>query len=361
MCKPKIIFFGQLVPEKNSELDQRISQAGNNYQHKLIRILEPDYACSLLPIFLQKEIINEDNIIYINKKLRFKNFRLIRVLYDTFCALKLVFSFKTKNLLFYNIDKQNILTILISKFILKRKVLLIMADNPNYSLKSFYDKIIYFITKKIDGVLIFNSSLNLNDNQQQLHGLLEKKKIKINDKKLSKKVIFSGSLGKTTGFELALETFSKINKYDLLISGIPYGYSVSEFESIIDKYSKFKNIKYLGLLSKHNYDKVLNECDIALSLRNPNDLEHQHNFPSKILEYLSQSKIVISTLEYDGFENKFLYKTDFNSKSLIKVINNIYKLEEDKIFNYKRKVYNYLLNNFTKENLNEKLNTLIKK
>tara|TARA_B110000027_G_scaffold78048_1_gene83071 strand:- start:5858 stop:6946 length:1089 start_codon:yes stop_codon:yes gene_type:complete len=362
MNKSNILFIGQLVPEIEAQSDFRISQAGNNYQHKLIRNLNPISSISIIPIFYDKKIlVNDEKIVYINKKLKFLYNRLFRVIFDTFSTLNIIMKMNTNNLLFYNIDKQTLLTIMLSKFILRKNVLLIVADNPNYKQISFYDRMIYFIIRKIDGVLVFNSSVLLNDNQQLLHGLIDKEMIINNQKKINKNIIFSGSLGKTTGFELALNAISKRSSITLFVTGKAYGYTKDEFETLINKYSKFKNIKYLGLLNYDEYIKVLKKCDIAFSLRDPSDLEHQYNFPSKILEYLSQSKIVISTLEYLGFENKFLFRTDFNSKSILKVIDKIYQLDNTYIVNHKIKTYDYLHNNFTKKTLLKKLNILLEK
>ena len=55
----KIIYVGSFVSEDMSINDKRISQAGNNYQLKLIEILQPAIVLSLVPIFLRKKISAE--------------------------------------------------------------------------------------------------------------------------------------------------------------------------------------------------------------------------------------------------------------------------------------------------------------
>jgi hypothetical protein len=81
----------------------------------------------------------------------------------------------------------------------------------------------------------------------------------------------------------------------LFITGRPYEYKDSAFDELIEYYtSRFDNIKHLGLLDYEEYLVILDKCDIALSLRNPLDKEHQFNFPSKILEYLSKSKWIFN-------------------------------------------------------------------
>ena len=107
MNKSNILFIGQLVPEIEAQSDFRISQAGNNYQHKLIRNLNPISSISIIPIFYDKKIlVNDEKIVYINKKLKFLYNRLFRVIFDTFSTLNIIMKMNTNNLLFYNIDKQ---------------------------------------------------------------------------------------------------------------------------------------------------------------------------------------------------------------------------------------------------------------
>ena len=41
---------------------------------------------------------------------------------------------------------------------------------------------------------------------------------------------------------------------------------------------------------------------ICLNLRNPYLLENNNNFPSKILDYFSKGKIVLSTMQYSEID-----------------------------------------------------------
>jgi hypothetical protein len=113
------------------------------------------------------------------------------------------------------------------------------------------------------------------------------------------------------------------------------------------------------LLDYENYTKVLNDCDIALSFRNPNDDEHNYNFPSKILEYLSKSKIVISTKKYKDLPNSIIYYTDYNLDSLTETFESIYSMDFNEIVNVKSDIYKYLRANFTQEHTLKILNELI--
>ncbi|MBA6156291.1 glycosyltransferase [Tenacibaculum sp. S7007] len=360
----KGVFIGQFIPEKKANQDVRISQAGNNYQFKLIKMLSPQKAFSLVPIFFDSPInMEEESICYIRnlpKKVKFPPYKkLYRLIKDTFHLNQLIKKEEVENTFYYNIDRQNVFSIIMTKYILKKKVYLILADNPNHELKTFSDRFFYFIMKKVNGALVLNANVSINKNQQLLQGLVEENQLQLKKGNLKKNIIFSGSLGKTTGFEVALEAISKRKDCTLYITGKPYKYSDYEFEKIIQSYSKYNNIKYLGLLDFDKYQEILERCDIAFSLRNPLDDEHEYNFPSKILEYLSKSKFVISTLEYKGFENRYLFNCEFNSESVNKILDNIYSLETDEVDRLRILIYNYLKDNFTKISLLNKIEKLI--
>jgi hypothetical protein len=360
MSRLSYIFIGQFVPESDANTNSSISQAGNNYQHKLIRILRPKKVFSFVPIFFNNKInCNKKNIVYLRSFSKFISSRIYRLFLDTLSLIYKLRKSRINNILFYNIDKQTFLSVFLTKYLLKKNVFIILADNPNFRGKSFFDKLINYLTLKIDGVLVFNGNSLVNKNQQLLHGIIEESNLIINDTKPNNNVIFSGSLGNTTGFELVLETISKRSDINLYITGKPYDYTNKQFETLIESYDKFININYLGLLDYQEYQDVLSKCDIALSLRNPSDEEHQYNFPSKILEYLSKSKFVISTLDYKGFSNKYLFKTEFNSSSLNSTLNKIYALEQSEVLKIKRDIFIYLKNNYTNKQLVDKINLMV--
>jgi len=359
------IFVGQFVTEDESLKDKRISQAGNNFQLKLIKMLSPKLSISLYPIFLQSKAENNDtDFITINNQynLPYGLSKVVRMLKDSIDAFKILRKQKG-NIFYYNIDKQNFLLIFFTKLFLSKKNFLILADYPYYENKSFFEKTCNFILKQLDGILVLNSNIIVNSNQKTMPGLVEDKAIIIDRSKIIRKnVLLSGSLGFTTGLHVALETFSKKPEFNLFISGRPYDIEESEFNTLLSTYTKnHSNIKYFGLLSIQEYNELLNDCDIALSLRNPEDVEHQYNFPSKILEYLSKSKIVVSTLQYKDIPSDFLFHCSFNSDSLSSILDEIVMMENEAVFNLKEDIFEYLHNNFTEKKLKELCNELISK
>ncbi|MEN2489797.1 hypothetical protein AAYQ05_18480 [Flavobacterium sp. B11] len=361
----KIIFVGSFVSSSDSLSHFGFSQAANLYQEKFINFTNPELIISVLPIFFneKKKFTYQKNVRFINNQSGLKNkFNyLYRLLVDTLEIFNTIRKSNVKDVFFYNLDYQNFIVVSLVKFILNKNVFVIIADYDNYKGR-LIDKIYIKIFKKINGVIALNSNIKSNINSKLLLGLLYRSEIEVNNSKLlNRNVILSGSLGKTTGLEFALEFFSKNQQYNLFITGRPFRYDEKDFNSLIQRYqSNFNNIKYLGLLDYKEYVQLLKDCDVALSFRNPSDDEHNYNFPSKILEYLSKSKIVISTKEYPDLEDGLLFYTDYTIDSLSQIFERIYSLDGDEVLNVRNNIYQYLRANFTEEHTVEIVNELIK-
>jgi hypothetical protein len=120
------------------------------------------------------------------------------------------------------------------------------------------------------------------------------------------------------------------------------------------------NIEFLGLLSTEEYLRVLDKCTIALSLRNPEDLEHQNNFPSKIIEYLSKGKLVISTIKYQDIPEDVLTYCDFNHISLASKIHDLLDSDFERLLKRRIDGVDFARTNYSKEALSHKVNILLK-
>ena len=75
-------------------------------------------------------------------------------------------------------------------------------------------------------------------------------------------------------------------------------------------------------MTYQDYQNLLNQCTYTLSLRNIKLIEHQYNFPSKIVEYLSYNKVVVSTKVYEELQDNVILFTEYDGKSLANVIKN---------------------------------------
>lgn len=360
----EIVFIGQFVSEEEALKNPGFSLAANNYQQKFIDITRPKLAISIVPIFIHKKISYNyiyEPVIFVHNytSIRIKVLYLIyKTLLDNINVFILIKQSSIRHIWFYNLTKSNFLSILFLKFFSKKKLFVIIADYDSGN--SLFTKLSNMLLKKIDGAIVLNSNITIIKNKQILPGILFAKDIIPPSKKtLSKNILFSGSLGETTGFEFVLEFFSKYPEYELFVSGSAYNYSEKEFENIINTYSVFSNIHFLGNLTYAKYLKVLDSCDIALSLRDSQDVQHDYNFPSKIMEYLSRNKIVISTKSYKDINESILFISERNERVLKNTLDKIFKLSMQELQALRTNIYNEMKQNFTEDALLKSVNKLI--
>ena len=182
----------------------------------------------------------------------------------------------------------------------------------------------------------------------------------IKSPKIPNTVLLSGSLGKTTGLLLALEYFSGQRNLKLIITGVPYLMSDTEFRGLVEKY-KCDNINFLGTLEYREYLEVLQSVEFSLNLRNPDEIEHNFNFPSKILEYMSYGIIVVSTLRYPELHDDIYYYTKFSASGLNECFKEIASSGSYERELLSRNAYSFVKNNFSEKVLQRKINGLFKK
>ena len=349
------IFIGQFVSDEESLLDKRISQAGNNYQLKFIKIVKPDISISIVPIFFNSQLVvnKESNVIKLKSNI--KN-NIINTLITNIKAFFLVKkNKKIENIWIYNITVSTILTTILLTLFSNKKIYYIVADYHN--LNFFIQKLTKILLSLSNGCIILSTNVKtkLKCKVEMLPGIIESNEINISKAIKTNNILFSGSLGRTTGFELALKMAKQTKDINLYVTGIPYGYTSFEFQNIL-KLFKSENIFYLGLLNYTDYKKVISKCSIALSLRDPNDIQHNFNFPSKILEYMSKGIVVISTKMYNEINNDSYFFSSFSVNGLIKVTKKI--LKNKNLTDYRVNLNQYVYNNFTEKNLISKIEKL---
>ena len=113
------------------------------------------------------------------------------------------------------------------------------------------------------------------------------------------KLLFSGSIDKVRGAELAVETAKYLSEnYELHISGAGAPNFVSEIVRKIEKHNQLNEgckIVYHGQLSEDKLDELALSCDIGLNLQDVNNPFEGVSFPSKITFYLQHGLSVVST------------------------------------------------------------------
>lgn len=356
-----MILITNRVKSSDATRDKRISQAGQNYQDKLSEFINPSYELSFMPSFIEWNYKNTSSSthFYINS-FHNSNFsiKIFKYIVDSLKAFLFVSKLSDRRILIYNLDLHNIVFVMLTMLFSKKKQYMVVADYAIYSNK-LINIIFESVYRRLDGVIALNSNIKVNKNTKVLLGLIRDNEIHSKKNRLlSNKLLFSGSIGKTTGINLCLDTFSDIDNKNLIITGKPYHFTEDELDKLIDKYRDFKNIRYKGLLDLQSYKNELAMCDIAFSLRNPNDVEHEYNFPSKILEYLSKGIFVISTKKYRDIPDDILFYCDYNKESLKNSIMNIYKMSQAEICSKRLKIKTFVENNFSCNKLLERIREL---
>ena len=347
-----LIFIGQFVSQEEALTSLYYSQAANMYQKRFIKFIQPSLAISIIPLAVNKNIefdYSDYPVNFINHSISCKPnliSKILRILRDTRTTINLVCSAKSRDVWFYNITMSTFLIAVYLRFFSNKRLFVLVAD---YSFeKKLSSRMIRALINSVNGCIVWNSKIK-HRNRVVLPDVLDSNAIRKNEIcQLRRNVIFSGSLGQTTGFEVVLEYFSRHPDYHLVITGRPYNYSAEQFQELIDKFvTPCQNIVYLGLLPMEEYYRILDSVDIALSFRDPMDTQHDGNFPSKILEYLSFGKIVISTKHYCDIDPNIYFFTKPDELYIDRIFEEIFNLSEEEIGNKRKYIYNYLLENHT--------------
>jgi glycosyltransferase involved in cell wall biosynthesis len=218
---------------------------------------------------------------------------------------------KGNSLLFYNINERNFLPYIYFRFFRGLPCYVVLADYGHPS-KSYWFRLFHHLLKKSDGILSLSPYIKINSNTQVQQLLVDSGEDIFGEtppghlKSAAKNILFSGSIGYTTGVHIAIQAMQYLPDYNLHISGNMY-YDMKEdyMQSLIAKLPPGKII-YHGALTRNAYLSLMQNCQICLSLRDTSSEDHIYNFPSKIGEYMYYNKTVISSLSYPGFENRLI-------------------------------------------------------
>lgn len=151
--------------------------------------------------------------------------------------------------------------------------------------------------------------------------------------------LFSGTLASVTGYDMALKVFAQIPQAQLYISGNG---------SFPEQYRKYENIHFMGNMQYEDYLKLLDKSTICLNLRNPYLLENNNNFPSKILDYFSKGKIVLSTMQYPEIDGANYIYIPFEEQALIRSIKEILVIDNSELLKYSDNIL-FIRQNFSVE------------
>lgn len=322
----------------------RAPQAPNNFCFNLIENNAFDSTISLVPpSYFYEGISDENNIKYLGGKSL--NCMLIRRIYTMWNGVKAAWMARgAESVWFYNICMTNIVTYILLRFIFRTRVYAILLDYTPEKSKLSLNHYIPWLYSKSYGMITLSERTKIRHPHSICKaGIISLNKIKsIETYKQNKKLsfLFSGCLDEHTGFFLALDVFKQLPDSELYISGI----------GVVDEQElkQYSNIHYLGYMNYEDYLRLYDKIDVCLSLRNPDFEENMNNFPSKILEYFSYGKIVLSTLEYPELSDFEYSRCNYSVEDLKQAILHLQSISLERL-NMLCDNRNALINNFSGE------------
>ncbi|WP_428329100.1 hypothetical protein [Mucilaginibacter sp.] len=343
------IFIAQLFP-KNKVVDIKgASQAGINFCFNFIDAIQPThvYAYQLSSVTEKLAFdFENDKIEYIASR-SFPNrsvFKALNILAENFKIIFSIIKRGENNIWFYNLTPQVILIYSVLRLLFRKKCFIVLAD---FTPELFRNKVALQLMRYSNGVIslsfeakdMIGSKVSVIVKPGILGDLPKQKSIRPIQRN---NFLFSGSLSKYTGIELALQTFSNTPSLNLFISGI------GESEQLINEYAaKYPNITYCGYLSFQEYVKVLDSVDFVLSLRDVSMGRNKYNFPSKIIEYFLHEKIVVSTKSYPTLDADVYFCCDYDEPSLKELLLKINQLSDDNIRSVQTGARNFAIDNLS--------------
>lgn len=205
---------------------------------------------------------------------------------------------KIDALVFYNMRLENSKLALYAKKHLHIPIILQYEDGLTNDahirgIKRFiYQNMEHKVLSELDGAFLVNSQIKVSCPYVVIRGAIreENRGETVQQKKHQiPKLLFSSTLDKQRGIEVLLEALNyTTTDFELTITGR------GEAEEKI-RNTKDTRIRFLGYLDYETYKKELSETDICLNVQLAHHEFGNFSFPSKIFEYLSSGKLVVSS------------------------------------------------------------------
>jgi hypothetical protein len=339
-----IFWFGNIYDNIELKRFSYLSPAANKWQKDFIQAIKNKKKSIKTISYLDIKYWPFENIFFVKKKksnidLQYINFFFFKEVHLLLLFLINFFKYRSKNnniIISYNFNNVIINTIKIIKFINNIKWYSIIADF-DINKKILIENKIKNADLKIYLSNYAFQKTSFKNSKILLHGGIHYRNIKIKIKKKNiLNFLYAGSLGNWVGIEKFLEDFIKLQS-----SNVRLFITSSSSAENIDKYiKKDKRIIFLGFLSEKKLFKLLKVIDVCINLRDLKNKDNSNNFPSKILLYLKNSKLILSD------DNKSFSKCISNAVILNK--KNDYQKILEKIINDYVHIYN-LKKNFIKK------------
>lgn len=225
----------------------------------------------------------------------------------------------------------------------KKKSVIVLADYTPASEQSQLARKLYALAMKMDFscytrmvLLSSGSEKYVSKNQEHviINGCVDEKKFENLQpirKHATKNIVYTGVLSYVTGVDMLINAFLKTNdeSYRLMICG-----QGRELDSLIKAATDVDSrIICKGFLSTEEYIKVIEDADVLVNPRNMKFIQNQNNFPSKVLEYLSSGRPIVST-KFKGFErySEHIIFVESDENALLAGIERALELDSDVVY-----------------------------
>ena len=345
----EIIYIGSVVSDSVAKKYREYSIAGNSYQNKFVHLSEPDEIINLRPLGLTDRSSRAIKYEFsLSGAVRLATKVLRYILYTAKTAFILYSLVKKRTepiVIFYNVDYINLILIALAE-VLECKVVIIAADYVAPP-RTVIAKLLLLPYQYADGVIKLRRNNDFSGRQLLLTAIIDPNDGLDHLSVGARHLLYSGSIGYTTGLAIVIETASKLPSVTFNISGPLYDISEEDFYKAIRSGStKGENIIYHGVLTNEKYLTLLRDCEIAISMRNPEDPDHHNNFPSKIAEYFNNSRCVISSIKYEVIpEDAYVY-SEFTGECLSFIIGSLFD-DECRLQNYGRRGFLFAQEEFS--------------
>ena len=326
------------------------SPAGYNFCRNIVLSKIFDASYSLVPWQVKDKVKPTENIgihyIQSRKKIPFIG-KIFNFVLD---SISLIRNVKHSEFIwFYNLTLHTLLAYIYLRFILRKKVFVVLADFDNKPTFFSVSKILSVCIGYAQGIISLSarSFFSNHKNFSVLPGFAPECKHEDNSGKLhadaDNMFLYAGAISKPWGAMLLVDTFAMLPEIRLSISG-PISLPSGGKELFFEKISKLRNVSYKGLLPIEEYNLLLEKSSVLLSLRDPDFYGNQNNFPSKLIEALLHGKEVVSTMEYPELklgDGCVISYVKYSKEALADCIRDLYSKRKDSNFWNSRRTQNF--------------------
>ena len=224
--------------------------------------------------------------------------------------------------------------------------------------KRIYEKLERKTLPQLDGAFLVKSHIEVSGPSVVIRGAIRDAQ-KREEKREGEKptLLFASTLDRQRGIYCLLEAL-QYAKADFKLQITGRGEGEAAIQSCGDK-----RIEFLGFLDYETYQKVLQNADICINAQLAHHEFGNFSFPSKICEYLSERKLVVSSDVADAKEVlrdvAFVYEDD-NPKKLAEAIDHAVAAcqDEREKMKYQEEIENFVTEN-SMQKVAEKVNQLL--